>query len=151
MQGEPGHMQDNPHYDDVVAEVGAWLCGQAAQLEALGVAPQRICLDPGPGFGKDADHNRALLQATHELALLTSGGAPAAQPYPLMAAYSRKAFIGVLTGEPVAARRDPGSVAVACYAALQGAAVLRVHNVAATAQALAVCAALASDAGGERP
>jgi dihydropteroate synthase len=134
MLGEPKHMQDEPHYDDVVAEVRDYLLAQAQALEAVGVARERICIDPGPGFGKTYDHNLALLRATAELARLG---------YPLMAAFSRKGFIGQLTDVPVAAQRVAGSVAVAVWAASQGARVLRVHDVAATAQALKVLEALA--------
>jgi dihydropteroate synthase len=129
MLGEPKAMQDDPHYDDVVGEVSAYLLEQTAKLEAAGVAHERICIDPGPGFGKDFAHNLALLKATGELA---------SHGYPLMAAWSRKAFVGTLSGETKASERVAGSVTVAAWAATQGAAVLRVHDVKATAQALYV-------------
>jgi dihydropteroate synthase len=127
MLGEPKDMQVDPHYGDVVVEVSAYLLTQAHMLEEAGVAPERICVDPGPGFGKTYEHNLALLRATRVLALLG---------YPLMVAYSRKGFIGALTGVEVARERVVGSVAVAVWAALQGAHVLRVHDVAPTTEAL---------------
>ncbi|MCL2632486.1 MAG: dihydropteroate synthase, partial [Coriobacteriia bacterium] len=83
MLGEPKSMQDNPHYDDVVTEVSAYLLEQASLLQSAGVNTSNICIDPGPGFGKLFTHNLALLKATSELASLG---------YPLMAAYSRKRF-----------------------------------------------------------
>jgi dihydropteroate synthase len=133
MLGEPKHMQLEPHYDDVVAQVSAYLLAQARMLEEAGVASERICIDPGPGFGKTSEHNLALLRATATLAALG---------YPLMAAWSRKAFIGALTGVELARERVAGSVAVAIWAALQGARILRVHDVAPTTQSLKVALAL---------
>ena len=129
MLGEPKNMQNDPHYDDVVAEVSDYLTHQADLLVATSVAPERICIDPGPGFGKTFDHNLALLKATHQLAALG---------YPLMAAYSRKGFIGNMTAVRSAAERVTASALVAAWAANQGARVLRVHDVKETAQALAV-------------
>ncbi|MDR2108346.1 MAG: dihydropteroate synthase [Coriobacteriales bacterium] len=137
MQGEPREMQTNPHYNDVVAEVGEWLDARAGELTARGVAAERICLDVGPGFGKTFEHNLALLKGTAAMAQHA-----AEQGFLWMAAWSRKGFIGTLTGEEVAARRVAGSVAVACYAAACGANVVRVHDVGATAQALRVLMAL---------
>ncbi len=142
MQGKPGFMQDNPCYDDVVAEVSAFLLEQAGMLLAAGVAPERICLDPGPGFGKNFEQNRALLQHTAHFAHLGASPGADAGRYILMAAWSRKRFIGELTGEKVAAQRVSGSVAAALYAASQGAGVLRVHDVAQTVQALKVWEAI---------
>jgi len=127
MQGEPKTMQVAPHYDDVVAEVEAFLLAQAALLEAQGVRRERIAIDPGPGFGKDFGQNRALLCATGRLA---------SHGYPLMASWSRKRFVGELTGVDVPHERVAGSVAVALYAAQDGAGILRVHDVAATKEAL---------------
>lgn len=133
MQGEPKTMQQAPHYDDVVTEVKDYLLRRADELEAVGIAHERICLDPGPGFGKDFEHNLALLRATAQFA---------ATGYPVMAAYSRKEFIGRLTDVAKPAKRMVGSVAVAVYAASQGARVLRVHDVSATVEALKVLAAV---------
>ncbi|MDR3037086.1 MAG: dihydropteroate synthase [Coriobacteriales bacterium] len=133
MLGEPKSMQGNPFYEDVVAEVGAYLLQQAGLLEAAGVAPERICIDPGPGFGKTCEHNLALLRETRSLASLG---------YPLMAAFSRKGFIGTITGVEIPRERIAGSVAVAALAASRGAHVLRVHDVAPTVEALKVLAAV---------
>ncbi|MDR0458898.1 MAG: dihydropteroate synthase [Coriobacteriales bacterium] len=129
MLGEPKSMQLDPVYEDVVSEVREYLMTQAGLLVQAGVDPERICIDPGPGFGKTFQHNLALLRATAELA--NSG-------YPLMAAYSRKGFIGKLTGTANPAERVIGSVIVAAWAAAQGARVIRVHDVKATVEALAV-------------
>jgi dihydropteroate synthase len=133
MQGEPRTMQLAPHYGDVVAEVCAYLRGQARMLEGAGVASERICVDPGPGFGKDYEHNCALLQGTAALAGLG---------YPLMAAWSRKGLVGTASGVELASKRVAGSVVIACYAAMQGARVIRVHDVAPTAEALKTIAAI---------
>jgi dihydropteroate synthase len=129
MLGEPGTMQDSPRYDDVVVEVSGYLLAQAATLQAAGVAKERIALDPGIGFGKTLEHNLALLRATGELA---------SHGYPVVIGVSRKRFIGEIVGETVPARRLGGSVAAALDAARRGAAVVRVHDVDATVQALAV-------------
>ena len=128
MQGEPGTMQDDPRYDDVVAEVGGYLCRQAALLEDLGVDPQRICIDPGPGLGKTFEHNQRLISHTGQLAQLG---------YPLMVAVSRKSYIGAATGIERPADRDEASALCAAAACREGALVARVHNVAATAHAFA--------------
>jgi len=113
--------------NDLVDEVESFLLAQARLLEEQGIDPRRIAIDPGPGFGKDFDQNSALLQATQRLA--THG-------YPLVAAWSRKRFIGELTGVEKPEERVSGSVAVALQAAAQGARILRVHDVAETAEAL---------------
>lgn len=136
MQGAPQTMQDNPYYDDVVGEVSEFLLTQAHALTAGGVEHTRICVDPGPGFGKNREHNLELLRATPRLAAL---GDP---PFMLMAAWSRKRFIGMLTGEEVAEKRVIGSLAVGMYAACKGAGILRVHDVGPTAEALKVLEAI---------
>ncbi|GAV31735.1 dihydropteroate synthase and related enzymes [Coriobacteriaceae bacterium EMTCatB1] len=133
MLGEPKSMQANPRYDDVVVEVRAFLERQATALVAAGVAPERICVDPGIGFGKTLDHNLALLRALSELASLG---------YPVLVGASRKRMIGDLTGEPEPKRRLGGSVAVALWAAAHGASIVRVHDVRETKQALTVWGAL---------
>lgn len=135
MLGEPRNMQDNPRYDDVVAEVGGYLVAQAVLLEASGVARDRIAIDPGIGFGKSLEHNLELLRRLPELVALG---------YPVLVGASRKRFIGELTGVDTPAERIAGSVAAACFSAAKGAAVLRVHDVGATVQALAVTRALES-------
>jgi len=133
MLGEPGTMQVSPRYDDVVREVGGYLLAQAAVLEAAGVARERIAIDPGIGFGKTFEHNLALMRALPQLAALG---------YPVLLGASRKRFIGELTGVDEPAERLGGSVAAAIWGASHGSAVLRVHDVGATVQALAVMAAL---------
>lgn len=128
MLGEPGTMQDAPRYDDVVAEVKEYLLVQAAKLEALGIEPERICIDPGPGFGKTFKHNQALISASREL---SSCG------YPLMVAVSRKSYVGTAAGIGVPADRDAASALCAAAAVGHGALVARVHDVAGTAEAFA--------------
>jgi dihydropteroate synthase len=129
MRGEPKTMQNEICYADVVAEVAAYLADRAHELEAEGIYGERICLDPGPGFGKTALHNLALLARTDELVALG---------YPLMAAYSRKGFIGACTDVEVPAQRVAGSVAAALWALQGGAHVFRVHDVKATHEAFAL-------------
>ena len=132
MQGEPGVMQQAPRYDgDVVAAVAGWLQQRLTDVQAAGVAVERIALDPGIGFGKTPAHNWALLQ--HQQVLLTLGR-------PLLVGWSRKSTLGALTGRTVDARL-PASVAAALAAVQRGARVLRVHDVAATVDALKVWAA----------
>lgn len=133
MLGEPGTMQADPRYDDVVREVGGYLVAQATMLEARGVARGRIMLDPGLGFGKTVEHNLELLRGIPTLA---EAG------YPVLIGASRKRFIGAITGADAPKDRMPGSLAVALFAASRGAAVLRVHDVRATRDALAVLSAL---------
>ncbi len=128
MQGTPTDMQEEPRYDDVVAEVSAFLVSRARALEAAGVASQRIALDPGFGFGKTVAHNKALFQALPALA---------ASGYPIVVGVSRKKMIGDFTGRP-AAERASGSVAAALLAAQNGASLLRVHDVRETVDAIKV-------------
>lgn len=131
MQGEPRTMQREPRYDDVVGEVKTFLAGRVAEAEAHGVARERIVIDPGFGFGKTAEHNFELLRNLESLAELG---------VPLMAGWSRKSTLGAITGRP-AGERLAASVAAALLAAQHGARILRVHDVAATRDALAVLAA----------
>ncbi len=130
MQGTPATMQNDPRYEDVVAEVGAWLAARADAAEAAGVARDRICVDPGIGFGKRLEHNLALLA---KLPAIAAGR-------PLLLGASRKSFIGALTGAPVEARL-PGSLAALAVAHAAGVTAVRVHDVAASRQFLAVLAA----------
>ncbi len=133
MLGEPGTMQNDPRYTDVVREVGGYLVAQATMLEAAGVARERIAIDPGIGFGKTAEHNLELLRRLPELAELG---------YPLVVGASRKRFIGAVTGIEEPSERVSGSVAAAIWAVGHGAHVVRVHDVAATVQALEVTRAI---------
>lgn len=128
MLGEPATMQDDPRYDDVVAEVRDWLRDRAATLEAAGIARERICIDPGPGFGKTPSQTLELVRNFQEFARLG---------YPVMAALSRKSFLGWAYGIDEAAARDEVSATEALMACELGASVVRTHNVAATAKALA--------------
>ena len=128
MQGEPGTMQANPSYRDVVGEVRDYLAGRVAAAEAAGIARDRIVVDPGFGFGKTVEHNLSLLRSLSEFRPL--GGS-------LLAGVSRKAMLGKLTGrEPQ--ERVHASVAAALLAVQNGAHIVRVHDVAATRDALAV-------------
>ena len=131
-QGEPQNMQHDPHYDDVVREVREYLCGRIDAAQKAGIAAERIVIDPGFGFGKNFEHNLALLQG---LPSLTGLGVP------VLAGLSRKAMLGRITGRG-AAERVYASVAAALFAAEQGARILRVHDVLATRDALAVWCAL---------
>ena len=128
MRGEPGTMQAAPHYDDVLAEVKAFLAQRRATLLARGIAANRIVLDPGIGFGKTVEHNLALLQRQRELLELGS---------PLLVGWSRKSTLGAVTGRAVH-ERLAGSVAAALLAVQRGASIVRVHDVAATVDALAL-------------
>jgi dihydropteroate synthase len=131
MQGEPRTMQDSPSYLDVVAQVRQFLRERVEACLAAGVSADRIVLDPGFGFGKTLQHNLELLRNLAELSV--SG-------LPLLAGLSRKAIAGALTARPPH-ERIYGSVTLAVIAALHGARILRVHDVAATADALnVVCA-----------
>lgn len=132
MQGTPATMQANPRYDDVVAEVSRFLLERAHVLENAGVAPERIVLDPGFGFGKTLEHNRKLFRA---IPLLASLG------YPILAGVSRKRMIGDITGSPVE-ERVIGSVVAAVLAVQNGARLVRVHDVKETVDAINVWWAL---------
>jgi len=136
MQGEPASMQRDPRYDDVVAEVLAWLLARAAAARDAGVARGRVLIDPGFGFGKRLEHNVRLLGALERFV---------ATGYPVVVGLSRKSMYADLLGREPAARL-PASLAAAVVAALAGAAVVRVHDVAPTVDALRVVAAV-RDAG----
>ena len=131
MLGTPKDMQSDPRYGDVVGEVCAYLREVAGLLEAAGIAPDRICVDPGPGFGKNVLHNMQLLAGTDALARLG---------YPLIAAFSRKRSLGAVTGVEVAAQRVSSSATAAVLAYCGGARIFRVHDVAETVEALQVAA-----------
>jgi dihydropteroate synthase len=128
MQGEPGTMQENPAYQDVVREVRDFLAQRIAAAEGAGITRDRIVVDPGFGFGKTVEHNLALLRSLGEFRTLEAA---------LMAGLSRKAMLGKLTGRDPRARIH-ASVAAALLAVQNGAHIVRVHDVAATRDALAV-------------
>lgn len=136
-KGDPKTMQDNPVYDDVALDVFDMLAARIAQCEAAGIPRRLIAVDPGIGFGKTFRHNLTLL---NELTLFHGLGAV------LLVGLSRKAFTGALTGEKKAGDRVFGSVGGAIQAALNGAQILRIHDVKATKQALAVALAGADSA-----
>ncbi|GAB2494560.1 dihydropteroate synthase [Arenimonas alkanexedens] len=134
MQGEPGSMQAAPAYDDVVGDVHRFLAERIFACEMAGIAKSRLVIDPGYGFGKTSDHNFLLLR--QQSRLLDLG-------LPLMAGFSRKRSLGEVTGRDVGERLH-ASVAAAVLAAEYGARLLRVHDVAATVDAIKVWAAVAA-------
>jgi len=132
MLGEPRTMQEAPHYDNVVEEVTAFLAARMRACRDAGVEAARVTIDPGFGFGKTAAHNLALLK---NLAALEVLGAP------IVVGLSRKSLLAKITGRPVESR-IPGSVALAAIAVLNGARIVRAHDVAATWDAVRVAAAV---------
>jgi dihydropteroate synthase len=132
MQGTPGTMQQHPSYADVVTEVRAFLLERVRAARDAGIAPERIAIDPGFGFGKTLEHNLELLRQLREFGALGVA---------VLAGWSRKSSLGKITGKP-AGERLAASVAAALIAAQNGARILRVHDVAATRDALAVLAAV---------
>ena len=132
MQGEPRTMQAHPHYDDVVAEVLAFLADRVAACQAAGIAANRIVIDPGFGFGKTIGHNLALLKQLDRFV---------ATGLPVLVGMSRKSMLGLITGKPVGERVHAG-VAAALLAVQRGATIVRVHDVAATRDVLAVWQAI---------
>jgi dihydropteroate synthase len=129
MKGTPRSMQEDPRYDDVTSEVGAWLQERRGTAESHGVPREAIVLDPGIGFGKRLVHNLELLARLDELVRLGS---------PILIGVSRKSFIEKLTGTEQPEDRVPGSLAAMIAARDGGAMLFRVHDVAATRQALTV-------------
>lgn len=132
-QGTPQTMQTDPRYDHVCLDVFDWLMRAVDRAVAAGIAPERVIVDPGIGFGKTVGHNLALIR---DLALLHMTGCA------ILLGASRKSFIGRIAGVTDAAQRQAGSLAVAIHGAGQGAQILRVHDVAATRQVLDVWQAL---------
>lgn len=139
MQGEPGIMQQAPDYGDVVSEVRGFLGDALARCRGVGIEDERLVLDPGFGFGKTLQHNLTLFREMGSLAL---------DGLPLLVGVSRKTMLGVITGRPVEGRQA-ASIAAALVAAQKGAKILRVHDVAATRDALAVWAAIEKGAASE--
>jgi dihydropteroate synthase len=134
MQGTPQDMQDDPRYDDVVAEVHSFLAQRLFACEMAGIGKKKLLVDPGFGFGKNLEHNLKLLRQLSRIAELG---------VPVLAGLSRKGMIGKLTGRAVD-QRDSGSAAAALIAAQNGASIVRVHDVGATADALAIWRAVAA-------
>jgi len=132
MQGRPSTMQQQPDYGDVVGEVAAFLRARVAAAEQAGIARSRIVVDPGFGFGKTHEHNLALFRRLDHIKAIG---------LPLLIGVSRKTMLGRITGRPVESRLH-ASVAAALLAAQKGADILRVHDVAATRDALAVLEAV---------
>lgn len=142
MQGEPRGMQDAPDYDDVVGEVHRFLTDRLFSCELAGIDRRRVLVDPGFGFGKTLEHNLALLRATARFAELGAGA---------YVGVSRKSMIGHLTGRDDPLERVSGSVAAALVAVQRGALLVRVHDVAATVDALAVWQAVSAGDSAPRP
>lgn len=132
MLGEPGTMQNDPHYDDLVGEVCAFLAERMKQCVAAGIDQQQIILDPGFGFAKTLEHNLSLFK--HMEALHALGR-------PLLVGVSRKSMIGAVLGRPVDQRLS-GGLALAVLAMAKGARILRVHDVAETADVVRMIAAV---------
>lgn len=132
MRGEPRTMQVDPQYRSVVDDVRQDLKGRIEACEAAGIPRERICIDPGIGFGKRPEHNLALLAALDQLA----------DPgIPVLVGVSRKSLLGIITGRPTG-ERLAGSVALAALSVMRGAAIVRAHDVAATVDAVKVASAL---------
>ena len=132
MQGTPRTMQDDPRYDDVVAEIVEFLGERVSAAVEAGIDERRICIDPGIGFGKTVDHNLRLLQELDALCVLGR---------PVVVGVSRKRFLGTLTGRPEG-DRVAATVAANVAAFERGARIFRVHDVAPNRDALAVAAAI---------
>ena len=134
MLGEPGTMQDDPHYDDLVGEVKDFLAGRMAHCAAVGIAPERIILDPGFGFAKTLQNNLSLFKHMETLHALGR---------PLLVGVSRKSMIGLALNRPVGERLH-GGLALAALAVVKGARILRVHDVAETIDVVRMIAAVES-------
>lgn len=133
MKGTPRTMQDHPHYDDVVSEVGAFLAERAGALEEAGVSPGAIAIDPGIGFGKTVGHNLALLDRLGELA---------SRGRPLVLGTSRKSFLGAVTGVSDPRERDLSTSVTTALGFIRGARIFRVHDVVGSRDALRLAAAI---------
>ena len=133
IRGVPKTMQENPTYADVVAEVRSHLLARAAAVEAAGVAPGAVMIDPGIGFGKTVDHNLTLLRRIGEFV---------ATGYPVMVGVSRKGFLGSVLGIGDAQDRDVATAAVNALVVAAGVAALRVHEPASSRQAALIAQAI---------
>ncbi|HET8555536.1 MAG TPA: dihydropteroate synthase [Rhodanobacteraceae bacterium] len=142
MQGEPRNMQTDPHYDDVVGEVHRFLAERVFACEMAGIDKRRVMVDPGFGFGKNLEHNLALLRALDKLRDLAAG---------IYVGLSRKSMLGAITGREQPADRVSASVAAALVAVQRGAVMVRTHDVAATRDALAVWQAVHAGDPAPRP
>lgn len=132
MQGTPGNMQVNPHYDDVVDDISDFFAKKLRQLEEYGIDRQRVTIDPGIGFGKKLEHNLSLIKHLDRLATLGQ---------PVLLGHSRKRFIGDITGLDVD-QRDLATAVVSAYGVMQKVSILRVHDVKATRQAVQMIQAI---------
>ena len=132
MQGQPRTMQHSPAYGDVVGEVRAFLAERARACRAAGFAPDRLAVDPGFGFGKTLEHNLTLLRHLRELS---------PEGLPVAVGLSRKSMVGKLSGRPEGERLQ-GSLVLAVLAVLEGARIVRAHDVAATVEALKIVSAV---------
>jgi dihydropteroate synthase len=128
MQGTPENMQDDPHYDNVIDEIYEYLHQRASHAIGSGISPDKIIIDPGIGFGKTMDHNIAILNKIKEFSFMG---------YPVLVGASRKSFIGKLLGLPGDERLE-GSIAAAVWSVINGASILRVHDVGETVRALKI-------------
>lgn len=133
MKGDPRSMQTNPTYRDVVREVGSFLLGRAQALEAAGVDPQSIVIDPGFGFGKTVHHNLELMNRLDEICALG---------YPVMLGTSRKSTLGEVSGQSDPMSRDIATATTTALGFERGARLFRVHNVVASRDALRIAAAI---------
>ena len=134
MQGKPESMQKNPQYDNVIDEIYEYLDGKASAAIDAGISPDKIVLDPGLGFGKTLDHNLSILNKISEFSSMG---------YPIMIGASRKAFIGAVLDLPVEDRLE-GSLAAAVWSVINGANILRVHDVAETVRSVKIARAIMS-------
>jgi dihydropteroate synthase len=141
MQGTPQTMQNDPHYEDVIVEIGQFFETRLHELAVLGIPPERVILDPGVGFGKRTAHNLAIIARLGELRRLER---------PMCLGVSRKGFLGAVLGQPLE-RRLIGSVAAAAYAACRHTAqIVRVHDVVETVELLKALEAIDSHGGGQQ-
>lgn len=133
MQGDPGTMQQRPHYTDVFAELDVFFAGRMAACALAGIGPEKIVLDPGFGFGKTLDHNLALLSRLQHFSAFAC---------PLLVGISRKSMLGALLGGAAVDQRMHAGTAAAVVAVMNGARIIRTHDAKATCEALAVAGAL---------